>query len=87
MEAIILTEKHQNIKKEAISKIKTYKGFSETHKKFKVGEIIQFFGGYNDDILYETEIIGFDEEKIYVLWDCYWFSIADDEKRKIKIVK
>lgn len=60
----------------------------EKHPKFKIGQIISFYGGYNADILYKTKIKGFDkDENIYVLWDCYWFPIKDEPKRKIKILE
>ncbi len=86
METIILTNKYQELKKEAIEKIKTYQNYTSTHKKFEIGQIIQFYGGYNNDILYQTEILGFNGDKLYVLWDCYWFSIADDNVRQIKLI-
>ena len=54
------------------------------HPDFKIGDIISFYGGYNGDILYKSEIVGFDGNRsIYVLWDCYWSPIRDEEKRKI----
>ena len=59
---------------------------SSEHPKFKVGNIITFYAGYNKDILYKSKIIGFDKNDIYVLWDCYWSPIQDDVNRKIKII-
>tara|TARA_R110000868_G_C10882398_1_gene763056 strand:+ start:435 stop:695 length:261 start_codon:yes stop_codon:yes gene_type:complete len=59
----------------------------KTHPKFNIGDIITFYGGYNEDILYKTKILGFDiNEDIYVLWDCYWFPIKDELKRNINII-
>lgn len=56
------------------------------HPKFKVGQIISFFGGNDDDIHFISKITGFDKDGgIYVLWDCFWFPIKDDLKRKIKV--
>ncbi len=66
--------------------------FAEKHKltlfngKFKVGDKIQFLGGYNENTLLQTEIFGFDGEEIYIIWDCFWFAIKDEEKRKIKLI-
>lgn len=63
------------------------KKFAETlenkNPDFKVGQIITFYGGYNGDILYKTKIIGFIDNDIYLYWDCYWFPIQNNEKRKI----
>jgi hypothetical protein len=57
-----------------------------TNPKFKVGDVIQFMTGYNDDILAEASIKGIDGNDLYVYDDCYWFPIQDDTKRKIRIV-
>lgn len=57
-----------------------------THPKFKVGQAITFWGGYNNDILFKSVITGFDNDgEIYVLWDCFWSPIRDDDKRKIQL--
>ncbi len=62
------------------------KGFKETDGKYSVGDIIEFFGGYHEDIRYSTEILGFDSDGgIYLLWDCYWFPIRDEEIRAIEL--
>lgn len=59
----------------------------KTHPKYKVGQIITFYAGYNRDILYKSKITGFDTDgDIYVLWDCYWSPIRDDSTRKITVV-
>jgi len=64
------------------------KGFTETLGNFQIGDIIEFNGGYNNDIRYTTEILGFDQDgDIYLLWDSYWFPIKDEEKRAIKLIK
>jgi len=67
--------------------------FAEKHnlklsnENLKAGDKIQFMTGYNDDILACAEIFGFDEEnKIYLVWDCFWFGTKNEEKRKIKII-
>lgn len=70
--------------KEYKSKIK---GFKTEHMAFKVGDIIEFTAGYNDDIRYTTEILGFDEDgDIYLLWQSYWFPIRNEAKRAIKLI-
>ena len=64
-------------------------GFKESSDdlKYSVGDIIEFTSGYNDDIRYTTEILGFDSDnEIYLLWDAYWAPIKDNEIRDIKIV-
>lgn len=59
-----------------------------THSKFKIGDKIEFTGGYNEDMRFQTEITGFDADgDIYVLWDSYWAPIRDNEKRAIKVIK
>lgn len=63
------------------------KGYDKgTNPKFKVGDIIQFMTGYDDDILAEAKIKGIDGNDLYVYDDCYWFPIQDDSKRKIRII-
>ena len=32
------------------------------HEKFRVGQVIEFTGGYYDQFRYQTEITGFDED-------------------------
>lgn len=69
------------------------KEFAEKHKleisngKFKAGDLIKFMTGENDDILACAEILGFEENKIYLIWDCFWFGIEDDQRRKIEIIQ
>lgn len=69
-------------------KFETYKskikGFKDTDGTFHIGDIIEFSAGYDNDIRYTTEILGFDEDGgIYLLWDSYWFPIQNDERRTI----
>ena len=54
---------------------------------FKVGDVIQFWTGYNDDIRAEASIKGIDGDDLYVYTDCYWFPIQDNKTTKIKIIK
>jgi len=63
------------------------RGFKESLGILKIGDIIEFTSGYNDDIRYTTEILGFDEDdEIYLLWDAYWAPIKNDTKRAIKVI-
>lgn len=63
---------------------KTDHQFVESCGKFKVGDLIEFTAGYNNDIRYTTEILALDGDgNIFLLWDCYWFPIKDEESRKI----
>ncbi len=58
-----------------------------THPKYRVGQVIEFWGGYDNDIRYSTKIIGFDRDgEIYLFWDAYWFPIKDEPRRDIKVV-
>ncbi len=67
--------------------LKKFKNFCSTHPKFSIGDIITFKGGYYNNLLYKTQILGFDSDgDIYILWDCFWFPIADNEKRQIKLI-
>lgn len=60
---------------------------SRENPEFKVGQKILFNGGYNNDLRFRSEITGFDEDgDIYVVWDCYWFPIRNEESRDIKIL-
>lgn len=53
--------------------------------KFKVGDKILFIAGYYNHLEFKSEILGFDDDGgIYVLWDCYWFPIFDNEIRNIR---
>jgi len=53
----------------------------------KRGDVLEFYGGYNNDIRFRAEVAGVIGEDVYLIWDCYWSPIKDDNKRKIvKIV-
>lgn len=56
------------------------------HNKFTIGDVIEFYTGYNDDIRASASIKGINGNDIYVYNDCYWFPIQDDNRRKIKRV-
>lgn len=53
---------------------------------FKIGDIIQFMTGANDDILAQAKIKGINGQDLYVYNDCFWFPIQNDSRRKIKKV-
>jgi len=64
------------------------KGFTETSGEYSAGDIIEITAGYNNDIRYTVEILGFDGEgEIYLLWDSFWAPIRNDEVRSIKLIK
>ena len=82
-----LIEKYEANKAEWSNKIVKFKDFTIDNPKFKIGDRIQFIGGYNNDMIFITEILGFSEDgDIYVLWDSFWFPIKDNEQRKISKV-
>lgn len=62
------------------------RGFSDSNEKLnlKTGDVITFVGGYNDDIEFTSEVLGFDADGFaFVLWDCYWFGVnLEDQRRK-----
>lgn len=80
-----LIDKYEVKKEQWSNKILDFKDFTIDNPKFKIGDKIQFIGGYNNDMIFISEILGFSiEGEIYVLWDCYWLPIKDNEERKIK---
>lgn len=51
--------------------------FLQSAHGLKVGDMIKFWGGYDGNIEFTSEILGFsDTGFIYVLWDCYWNAIS-----------
>jgi hypothetical protein len=54
--------------------------------RFKAGDVIEFWSGYNDDIRYKSEVIAIENGDIFVLWDCYWSPIRDEPRRDIVLV-
>ena len=70
--------KDSDIKEKFASYKEKIKGFTETNSELdlKVGDTVQFVSGYNLDMLYTTEILGFDSDgDAYGLWDCYWVAV------------
>ena len=64
------------------------KGFTETSGDYNIGDIIEITAGYNNDIRYKVEILGFDGDgDIYLLWDSFWAPIKNDDVRSIKLIK
>lgn len=70
-----------------LEKIKELK-LHQKHSKFQVGQTISFLTGIDRDTRIVTKITGFskDGKEIFVLWDCYWYGIQDDETRQIQII-
>jgi len=62
------------------------KTLSKSHKKFNEGDVIDFWAGFSDHIRYRAEIIGFEGDDIYLMWDSYWAPIKDDKIREIEVV-
>jgi len=73
--------------KEAIDYCKKH-GFDKgQHKYLKVGDIIEFWTGYNDDIRARASIKGINGDDLYVYNDCYWYPInGTDKNLSIKVV-
>lgn len=64
------------------------KGFTETSGEFKAGDVVEFTGGYADDIRYTTKILGFNADgEAYMLWDSFWAPIKLDGNRDLKLIK
>jgi hypothetical protein len=57
-----------------------------THAKFKIGQMIEFWTGFTDDIRASASIKGINGDDLYVYSDCYWFPIQDDKNRKIQVL-
>lgn len=90
---INLLDKYAKFNDEYRAKFDQYKqkinGFTEEGPDgLKAGDVIEFNGGYNNDIRYTTEVLGFDKDgDIYLLWDSFWYPIKpNDYKRNIKII-
>lgn len=49
-----------------VSKITKELGLTDEHPKFNKNQTIQFYGGYHNDIRYQSTIIGFKGDDIYV---------------------
>lgn len=63
-------------------------GFTDTNTviNLKTGDVVSFFGGYDGDIHFKSEILGFNNEgEAFVLWDCYWFAIELRERQFKKL--
>lgn len=60
---------------------------NDAHTKYKIGQVIQFWTGYNGDIRAQAKIKGVKDKDLYVYNDCYWFPIQDDEQRQIEVIE
>lgn len=76
---------NENLDRKAIDYLKKFKN-SINETKFKVGQTITFFTGYNNDILASATIKAIDVNDIYVYNDSYWYPIQDDKNRKIILI-
>ena len=75
----------ENTNEETATKIEEFakKFTGNKNERYQVGEFIEFWAGYYNDIRIRTKITGFENENIYVFWDCFWFPIQDNKKRNI----
>lgn len=76
-----IREEFENFKK----KLQESNDFSEENKSLnlKVGDVVKFIGGYESDVEFTSEILGFNSEgKAFVLWDCFWLDIDLVERCK-----
>ena len=56
---------------------------TNTYMGIKIGDTIEFNGGYNNDIRYTSTVIGIDDDgNFYVIWDCYWLPIRPTDKSR-----
>ena len=59
------------------------KGFTDSNDilNLKTGDIVSFISGYNDDIIYTSKILGFDNDgHAFILWECYWYAVDLSKK-------
>lgn len=62
--------------------------YPNDNNDFKRGDIIEFWGGYNGDIKFKSIVTGGKETgEIYVLWDCHWLHIKNEQNRGIKKIE
>jgi len=76
-----IREEFENFKK----KLQESNDFSEENKSLnlKVGDVVKFIGGYESDVEFTSEILGFNSKgKAFVLWDCFWLDIDLVERCK-----
>lgn len=78
------TKSEEQLYRREVIKFSDYRKDCIFNPDLKINDVISFWGGYNNDIRYTSKILGFSEDGIYVLWDCYWFQIRDDDIRQIK---
>lgn len=74
-EIIDLRERQNNIQ---YSDRFMLKNMVNTNEKLglKKDDVVEFWSGYNGDIRYRAEILGFNTNgEAYIKWDCYWFPI------------
>ena len=83
----LLTKPHVEAQKKEAKAFTQKHQLTRPHERLSVGDKITFWAGYNTDIRYMSEIAGIDKNgDIYVIWDCFWSPIRDDNRREIKLV-
>lgn len=85
--AFDILSKYEHLRSRALGCLKSNYGTEHSHPRFKRGDIVEYWAGYNDDIRFSTEVLSFDSKGgIYLLWDTYWVPIFDDESRSIRLL-
>lgn len=80
-------EMWNEVKQKAASYM-TSKGYDKgKNSKFKIGDTVEFNGGYSNDIRYRATIKGIDNNDLYVFNDSYWYPIQDTPERNIVIIR
>lgn len=65
-----------------------YNDITKEHPNFKIGDVIEFTSGYNDDIRYTSVIVAFDNKgAIFPFWDCWWSPIREGYTTNIIKIK
>ncbi len=57
---------------------KEYNDANVNQTRFKVGDVVQFTAGYNNDIRMQARIKAIYKDQIFVYNDCYWYPILDN---------
>lgn len=86
--AIDLITQFQYIQSKAMNYIEKMEDFTPDNETFKVGDVIEFYSGFNSDILYKSKILGFNKQgQIFVLWNCYWSPLNVDIAKPKLIIR
>ena len=80
------TQERQDEERKAFeAKVKDY-SLENKGLNLKAGDKVNFISGYNSDLRYIAEILGFNEEgKAYILWQCWWFPVDLPKRDYFKV--